>query len=378
MKYFAQKNMSRFYPVSRMAFWAILMIVLISGCTVRDADPSGTPGMQPGESVPPGGLAYIPQAQKLKMPAISEAGYEIYGTAWIRDDLLLVMTQKGAEGSWEYRLFAYHTGSGKVTEFATDIENYGWFGRRLEDGRLCMYDYDRILLFNTEKFTCEVSVTFPQAISVGELDVSPDGKRLVYTDMESGDLYITGTNFTDTALLIGASGDAGETGLGKPSTPVWSPDGKYIYYEIYEDDMASLHVISTDGTNEKQLLRMKDCSFHLLSDGSFLLLSFHGELRRFDPATGAVELLLPGREYLPVSWDDRGNYAAAVLIGEQGENDCLQLFSLNDSKQLRQWTLPQYAPIYFDFDSFSPDGSKFSFLYTNDDGQNDCYLLRVE
>lgn len=312
------------------------------------------------------------------MPVISEAGYEIYGTAWIRDDLLLVMTQRGGEGAWEYKLFAYHTDTGKVSEFATDIENYGWFGRRLNDGRLCMYDYDRILLFNTEKFTCEVSVTFPQAISVGELDVSPDGKRLVYTDMENGGLYITGTDFINTSLLVGASGDTLDSGLGRPSTPVWSSDGRQIYYEVYSDDTASLYAINADGANVKQLIQMKDCSFHLINDGSFLLLSYQGEIRRFDPASGIVKRLLPGREYLPVSWDDAGNYAAAVLIGEQASEDCFELYSLKSGKQLRSWQLPQYAPIYFDFDSFSPDGRRLAFLYTNDDGQNDCYLLSVE
>jgi Tol biopolymer transport system component len=166
--------------------------------------------------------------------------------------------------------------------------------------------------------------------------------------------------------------------MGQPSTPVWSADGKQIFYEIYSGDTASICVVDEDGGNNRVLADVPECSFHLLNDGRFLLLGFQGEIDSFDPETGETSQMLPGMEYLPIAWDAGGKFAAAVLIGEGVESDRLMLFDLKGKTEIKRWEIPQYAPIYFDFDSFSPGGDKFAFLYTNDEGQNLCYMLDLK
>ena len=71
---------------------------------------------------------------------------------------------------------------------------------------------------------------------------SPDGKSLVYQG--PGGIYV-----------IGSDGSRRRTLTRKGGAPDWSPDGREIVFEYNDGRRVSLHVINSDGTGERLLVR---------------------------------------------------------------------------------------------------------------------------
>ena len=363
-----------------LACVAVLFVLTIwlSGCTPDDPMQSSS---SPSASALPtptvyNDLSYVPQAKRLSIPTVSEAGYNIYGTAWIDEDTLLLMTQNSYENQWEYRMFIYQIQSGRTIPVSDEIDNYGWFGKCLSDGTICMYDFNKLILLNRDDYRVKRVVYYPENITISEADISADGTQIAYTDLDDGNLYITDIDFTSTALLVHA--DMDENGNGRIFTPKWSADGQTVYFEKYGDQGLTIGSADAAGNNESTLFGPQECSSYLMQDGTFFLLGYEGDLTLFDPRSQKTRLLLGGNKYLPIAWDAMGKTAAAVRIDDDSQYDQLILYDLNTLSQRSTWELPKYAPIYFDLQSFSPDGSRLLFLYTGLDDEIECYLLDIE
>jgi eukaryotic-like serine/threonine-protein kinase len=79
---------------------------------------------------------------------------------------------------------------------------------------------------------------------IESLALSPDGNRLAVTakTAESSDIWVDDLVRNVRTLAIGGEKDE--------ASPVWSPDGRQIYYEIRDGMDASLSVKSVDGTGD--------------------------------------------------------------------------------------------------------------------------------
>jgi hypothetical protein len=85
----------------------------------------------------------------------------------------------------------------------------------------------------------------------------------------------------------------------------------------------------------------RECSSYLLRDEGFLLLGYDGELEKYNPETGESRKLLGGEEYLPITWDEAGSCAAAVLINEDEKNDVFCIFDIRSDTRISSWELPK-------------------------------------
>ncbi|HSE36104.1 MAG TPA: protein kinase, partial [Blastocatellia bacterium] len=83
---------------------------------------------------------------------------------------------------------------------------------------------------------------------IASLALSPDGNRLAVAakTVESFDIWVDDLVRNVRTLAVGGEKDEG--------SPVWSPDGKQIYYEIREGMGSGLSVKSVDGTSDPREL----------------------------------------------------------------------------------------------------------------------------
>ncbi|MGE5683425.1 MAG: prolyl oligopeptidase family serine peptidase [Bacillota bacterium] len=90
--------------------------------------------------------------------------------------------------------------------------------------------------------------------TVGNPELSPDGKQVVYTVTESflekgktnSDIYIMNADGSDSKVLAGSTDK-------QEYNPIWDKEGKGIYYISTKEGVPQLFYIEKDGTGEKQV-----------------------------------------------------------------------------------------------------------------------------
>jgi Tol biopolymer transport system component len=143
-------------------------------------------------------------------------------------------------------------------------------------------------------------------------------------------------------------------------SPIWSPDGKYIVYDITDASISPrIVVIHSDGTKRQVLGHGAMPCWS--PDGKLILFQSGGKLiqiqsggKAFMDADGRGTEILPGPSFSP-RWSPRDNLIASL----QGpEATAFSLFDLATGEE-SQVSTGKY-PIYHSFD-FSSDGQKICF-----------------
>jgi Tol biopolymer transport system component len=160
-----------------------------------------------------------------------------------------------------------------------------------------------------------------------DMRLSPDGRRVVYTDMGyTGDVYIRDL----------ASGDTTKVAEGWAYSPVWSSDGMKIAYGS-----------EPPGDPEGSTLKILDL------------------------ATGeeSVPSALEDLTLAPHAWSPDGNLLACQIGGEEGERSTLGLVSMTTGEVTYLATGHQFMSA-----DFSPDGRYVAFSDVVE-GNTDVYLM---
>lgn len=135
-----------------------------------------------------------------------------------------------------------------------------------------------VIFFRRASTSTPVARTFRQVWTGDEVDywnaVSPDGRYVSYTDLQTGDLGIHD-------LSSGQNRTITKKGKTAQESPAWafnaafSPDGKFVAYWWWTDDRTNeVRVVGRDGTGQRTLLRDSDhASYELMDwspDGKFI------------------------------------------------------------------------------------------------------------
>lgn len=89
-------------------------------------------------------------------------------------------------------------------------------------------------------------IAIPLGIAAREVTPSPDGSRIAFRAVESGDIYVANRDGSDPTRL---TDDAAEEGQ-----PAWSPDGQRIAYRhLAADGRSLIAVMNADGTGKVAL-----------------------------------------------------------------------------------------------------------------------------
>jgi dipeptidyl aminopeptidase/acylaminoacyl peptidase len=98
-------------------------------------------------------------------------------------------------------------------------------------------------------------------------DISPDGKRLVFTSTRTGRQGIWRADRDGANQILLAAGELGEVG-----SPRWSPDGRWIVYDVGLAGATGIHAVSADGGTPRQITKtaLKDTQPAVSPDGKWL------------------------------------------------------------------------------------------------------------
>ncbi len=195
-----------------------------------------------------------------------------------------------------------------------------------------------------------------QMRSVGEVQCSPDGSRVVYT-VQYRDR--PGRAYSLAWIRDLAADEPAKLGDGRASHPRWSPDGEWIAYIGSQDDQRGLMVARSDGSQANFLAPVQWTNHPLPSSGERLTWSPGGKSIAFVSAT-------PGPETDDASADPvvitRYLYKPTASEGLTRFNDNrrVHIFVVGvESKKVRQLTHGDYYEHSIDW---SPAGDEILFV----------------
>lgn len=197
-------------------------------------------------------------------------------------------------------------------------------------------------------------------------ELSPDGKKLAFEWAVTGEPQLW--------LVDAAGGWPQQLTFGSAITFFrWSPDGKNLLVgrDAEGNEREGYYFISTDGSEERQLLPLSDAfrQFGMFSsDGRrFVYSSTERNGIDFDiyvgeAGSGETQRVLEGSfGFFPVSWQPQGEL---VIVSETRGEDANDLYFLDlGTGELEPVFQPEVASSYGDF-AWLPDGSGF-YLSTN-------------
>jgi len=170
--------------------------------------------------------------------------------------------------------------------------------------------------------------------------LSSDGRYLVYTDWETGDMAVVDMatkqhrRLTNTGGLKKPSGDMGETS-------VFSPDDKRIAYGwMIGSKIAELRAVNFDGTDPKVLFRDENATW-----------------------------------IRPHQWSNDGKYILILLMRKDGSSD-IAMYSLSDSTVKIVRRVPAKDPEL----GLSPDGRTIAYSMSPEStsSKRDVYLVKTD
>ena len=171
-----------------------------------------------------------------------------------------------------------------------------------------------------------------------ELDpaLSPDGQQIAFSwDKESGEnhnLYLLQRGVEDPLQLT--SSDAYDW------SPSWSPDGRFVAFVRHAPDAHSVHVVSSIGGNEREIVRF------------------------------------PNRQIQGVAWSPDTSRQTLTLSLQQAPHQPYSLYRVGlQSDSLRQLTTPPSYAIGDQTPIFSPDGSQIAFKRTLIHNVDDVFVM---
>src|SRR5215469_1848559 len=214
--------------------------------------------------------------------------------------------------------------------------------------------------------------------SVGSVALSPDGKRIAYTitmrdrpGRPNGQLWIVDIA-TQTSVRLGGEKDSG-------SSPLWSPDGKWLAFSGSHGENHGLLIARPDGTGITFLAPTSGTNSPLPGTGSAASWSPDNKQLAFVSST-------PDDRAAEASGDPRviSRYLYKPDAGEGmtrfNDNQRLHIFVVDiATKQVRQLTRGGYDEHSIDW---SPDGKEILFVSNREPNQDeffnyDVFALRV-
>jgi serine/threonine protein kinase len=187
------------------------------------------------------------------------------GLAWIPQHSS-ILTSRGFPGSFlESVLQPVSGGPARIVpldSIAVWFPSYNAKRRRLVYQRRWMdLDIMRVSLENPD--TAPTSVISSTHMDYG-FDVSPDGKRLVFTSTRSGKQGIWRADRDGANQILLTTTEHGPVG-----SPRWSPDGRWIVYDVGQ---AGAHAVSADGGTPRQITTtaLRDTRPSVSPDGKWL------------------------------------------------------------------------------------------------------------
>jgi WD40 repeat protein len=190
------------------------------------------------------------------------------GLAWI-PQRGSILTSRGFPGSLlESLLQPAGGGPSRVVpldSIAVWYPSYNAKRRRLAYQRRWM-DFD-IFRFSLDKPDTAPAPVISSTHMDYAFDISPDGKRLVFTSTRTGKegIWRADRDGTNQILLV-------TTERGSVGSPRWSPDGKWIVYDGGVAGASGIHAVSADGGTTRQITTttLKDTRPAVSPDGKWV------------------------------------------------------------------------------------------------------------
>ena len=202
------------------------------------------------------------------------------------------------------------------------------------------------------------SEDLPHFRSVGDVELSPDGRYIAYTVVMRD---WPGRPYPQVWVLDVASGKSKRIGgdQKREGSPIWSPDGKWLAYLGGEGDQSGLHIVRPDGNGDVFLALVPGSNSPLPGQGETICWSPDGKQIAFVSAT-------PGPETAEVNGDPmvitRYLYKPTASEGLKRFNDNrrlhISIVSL-DTHQTRALTSGNFDEHSIDW---SPDGTEILFV----------------
>ncbi len=370
--------MRAFIKVACFVFLTAL-IFCFSSCTGGDNTPvTGAPPAQSPDTEPLSGMPYIPDAQKINIPALSANAYTPYFAAWIDDHRILIC----ASHESQTKMFVHNLRTEITSEALDGADDFGWFGRVLSDGRICMYGFEKIVILNKNTYQADLVVTFPDDHSIGEMDVSPDGTMIAYTSPQDFGLYVANIDLSEPRLVQKATASArgGDIDI-RPSLPRWSTDSRRVFFMMPGADSTELKAASVDieGKQHDQLDYLPvNYTVSELSSGKLIAVNLASN-RPYSVESGGHEMvpLLPEREYLLTVWDQDAKYALALWNDPAETSDVFSVYDIASGKETRSYKLPEFARLYFSQNAVSPNRTQLVLVFIDELNRGNCYLLKL-
>ena len=276
------------------------------------------------------------------------------GEVIIRFDGQIVETTKTIRGAVE------NAGIGRVVNVVVAGHDGSIRKVRVTIGALEAYDDHRLMFWPDNRH---------------HVEWSPDRTRLLFVNIprwQQKQLYV----------LNGDGSDLTQVALGdRFRNPIWSKDGKEIYFMGEDDD---LYVVNADGSNRRRLSGASPGQFEGVSIGSWspdrsqIVVVYNGlwETIYLMDSDGSNERRLAGfddhgiRFLLDVVWSDDGSELLFWGHQEGGSHSKGSVIFRVDSdgSNLRQLTTRQDDDHFDVMAKWSPDGSKISFSSNRDQG----------
>ncbi len=186
---------------------------------------------------------------------------------------------------------------------------------------------------------------------VGEVQISPDGSRIVYTVVKRDG---PGTPSSEMWLMDAANGSTERAGV-RGSSPRWSNDGKWIAFFGSADGKTGLAVMKADGSHAQVIAPVESTNFPLPSAGERMSWSPDGREIAFVSAVPSTEADEASSDPVVIT-----RYLYKPTAGHFTDNRRLHIFIVDiETKKIRQLTTGDYYEHSIDW---SRKGDEILFL----------------